>query len=123
MLWFLTNNKTVFLLLFICGFLLYGISLRNQYTPDDYIVVENNKQVQGGIKALPKIFTSYYNEKDGSRYGYRPLGEASFAIELNRPIPIADGFTGTSSRSTRRSIRASPTAGAWAGGLRRTAIR
>jgi hypothetical protein len=45
------------------------------------------------------------------------------AINLGRPIPVADGFTGDVITLDAASIRASRTADAWAAALHRTAIR
>ena len=65
----------------IAGFLLYGASLRNSYNIDDDYVCENHELVKQGIKGIPEIFTSRYNNSGGVTFGYRPVTIALYAIE------------------------------------------
>lgn len=72
------------LLLAFC-FVLYGNTLRNDYSLDDDLVTWNNPQVRQGIRALPEIFTTFYYEASGNAgtlaFGYRPVAKATYAIE------------------------------------------
>jgi len=74
-------NKYVLIILTVFAFILYGKSLFNQYALDDELVVYNNKTIDKGFKALPEIFTSFYSHTDKMQYGYRPIVQATFAIE------------------------------------------
>jgi protein O-mannosyl-transferase len=69
------------LIIIIIAFLLYGNSIRNDYSLDDSYVTQNNTKVQKGIAGIPKIFTSRYVDQEGNSFGYRPVAMASFAIE------------------------------------------
>jgi hypothetical protein len=70
-----------YLLIVVITFVIYGNSINNEYSIDDNIVVKNNKLVEGGIKALPEIFTSRYAVDPKQTYDYRPVVIASFAFE------------------------------------------
>ncbi|MBU1010575.1 MAG: DUF1736 domain-containing protein [Bacteroidetes bacterium] len=61
--------------------LFYANTLRNHYALDDYLVVENNKTIAQGIKAIPEILTSLYTTERSNSFGYRPMAQISFAIE------------------------------------------
>src|ERR1043165_1242183 len=75
------NRKVILFLLLGC-FLLYGKSIRNNYSMDDEFVVKNNQQVQKGIKAIPEIFrTTYVIDNQKSSYEYRPMVKAAYALE------------------------------------------
>ena len=80
-----TNNRkiTIWVIVAICvaGFLLYGGSLQNGYNLDDDYVCENHELVQQGIKGIPEIFASRYNNSGGVMFGYRPVTIALYAIE------------------------------------------
>lgn len=80
-----TNNRkiTIWVIVAICatGFLLYGGSLQNGYNLDDDYVCENHELVQQGIKGIPEIFASRYNNSGGVMFGYRPVTIAVYAIE------------------------------------------
>lgn len=80
-----TNNRkiTIWIIVAICaaGFLLYGGSLQNGYNLDDDYVCENHELVQQGIKGIPEIFASRYNNSGGVMFGYRPVTIAIYAIE------------------------------------------
>lgn len=79
------NNRkiTIWIIAAICvaGFLLYGGSLQNGYNLDDDYVCENHELVQQGIKGIPEIFASRYNNSGGVMFGYRPVTIAIYAIE------------------------------------------
>ena len=75
------NRKIILFLAFLC-FLIYGKSIKNNYSMDDEFVVRNNQQVQRGIEAIPEIFKStYVINSQKSSYEYRPLVKVSFALE------------------------------------------
>jgi tetratricopeptide (TPR) repeat protein len=91
-----TKNKTsklIFLLIIIIyTFILYGNTLNNKYSLDDYIIKgENSLLVKKGIGAIGEIFTSTYTTKSSvlagegpeKSYGYRPLVRTVFAIEYS----------------------------------------
>jgi tetratricopeptide (TPR) repeat protein len=78
------NRKTtiwIIAAIVVAGFLLYGASLRNGYNLDDDYVCENHELVKQGIKGIPEIFTSRYNNSGGVMFGYRPVTVAVYAIE------------------------------------------
>ncbi|MCX6256904.1 MAG: tetratricopeptide repeat protein [Bacteroidia bacterium] len=66
------------------AFILYGNTIKNDYSFDD-IYVTNNQEVKLGFSAIPKMFTSLYANmyEDGKplTFGYRPVVKATFAIE------------------------------------------
>ena len=74
---------TIWVIAAICaaGFLLYGGSLQNGYNLDDDYVCENHELVKQGIKGIPEIFASRYNNSGGVMFGYRPVTIAIYAIE------------------------------------------
>lgn len=65
----------------VLGFVLYGFSISNGYNIDDDYVCENHQLVKQGIKGIPEIFASRYNNSGGVLFGYRPVTIAIFAIE------------------------------------------
>lgn len=71
---------TIIIIVATC-FLLYGQSLSNGYNIDDDYVCENHQLVQQGIKGIPEIFASRYNNSNGVMFGYRPVTIAVYAIE------------------------------------------
>ena len=84
------ENRKIFILFFILGFILYGNSLFNQYALDDAIVITKNKFTKKGIEGIPEIlttefFTGFFGKEkklvSGGRY--RPLSVVTFAIEYN----------------------------------------
>ncbi|MBO4876298.1 MAG: tetratricopeptide repeat protein [Bacteroidales bacterium] len=79
-----SNSKatvwTIIIIVVTC-FLLYGQSLSNGYNIDDDYVCENHQLVQQGIKGIPEIFASRYNNSNGVMFGYRPVTIAVYAIE------------------------------------------
>lgn len=75
------NRRIVLFFFFLC-FLIYGKSIKNDYSMDDEFVVRNNMQVQQGVKAIPEIFrTTYVINSQKSNYEYRPIVKATFALE------------------------------------------
>lgn len=76
------QNRRITLFFILATFLIYGKSIKNDYSMDDEFVVRNNQQVQQGIKAIPEIFkTTYVINSQKSNYEYRPIVKASFALE------------------------------------------
>jgi len=66
----------------VVPFVLYVNILRNDYSIDDSYVTKKTNMTARGIKAIPKIFTSFYiNEGDDHKFDYRPMVKVSFAIE------------------------------------------
>lgn len=84
------TTKIIFLfVIVIFTFLLYGNTLQNQYSLDDYIIQGESAQlVKEGIRSIDDIFTSTYTSRSGAEgieksYGYRPLVRTLFAIEYS----------------------------------------
>ena len=75
------KNYLPVVIILLFSFILYGNTIRNKYSMDDDFVTYNNPAIQKGIKAIPEIFTSFYSEKEGYKYGYRPVVKSTFAIE------------------------------------------
>jgi len=74
------------LAILVVVFLVYGNSIMNDYNLDDPYVVSLDKvntQTMKGIKGIPEILFSSYNEGEGVTYGYRPLGKVTMAIEYS----------------------------------------
>lgn len=73
-------------ILFVFAFVLYGNTLKNGYSLDDFYVTSDNPVVKQGTKAIPHIFSSLYinmNAEGGGslNFGYRPITKAMFALE------------------------------------------
>lgn len=84
------NKKNWYFFLLVLSFLLYGNTLKNDYTIDDHYVT-NNVIIKKGLKALPEIFSSYYaSDENNNNYEYRPIVKATFALEYqlfnNNPL-------------------------------------
>ena len=84
------NKKTrmLFLLVIVLyTFVLYGNTLRNGYSLDDYIILGMETKLQeDGLKAIGDIFTTTYtsvSSVDGveKSYGYRPIVRLIYALE------------------------------------------
>lgn len=69
------------LILLLACFVLYGNTLRNDYTIDDALVTQKDNITSKGFSAIPKILTTFYADDKGQRYDYRPVVKLSFAIE------------------------------------------
>src|ERR1035437_9544609 len=76
------KRKIDWMIVMIIGlcFVLYGNTIPNHYSMDDELVTNTNKRVEGGIKAIPGIWTSLYSEGK-LKYEYRPVVKTVFAIE------------------------------------------
>ncbi|HAP70209.1 MAG TPA: hypothetical protein DCR04_10890 [Flavobacteriales bacterium] len=78
----LSKDRNVLLAITLCSILLYGLTLNNGYSIDDYLVSENLEMVNEGISGIPEIVTSYYGKTDlGTPYAYRPVTRVTFALE------------------------------------------
>lgn len=81
----MTKLRKYYILVFLFAFLLYGNSLKNNYSLDDEIVTSTYKQknprIEKGIKGIPGLFKSYYVETGKQNYDYRPVALVSFALE------------------------------------------
>ncbi len=78
---FIQKNKYQLIFL-LTAFFLYGNTLKNDYGLDDELVAGKKSIAAKGIKAIPKIFTSFHViDESGNTYEYRPLVKVSFAIE------------------------------------------
>lgn len=75
------RNRLFKLFIVLFTFLLYGNTITNHYSLDDYHISPDNDLLSQGISAIPGIFTSSYAEEGGMLYGYRPVTRTSFAIE------------------------------------------
>lgn len=80
------SDRRYYLLILVFSFILYGNTINNRYSIDDFYVTGSNPLVQQGIKAIPAIFSSYYisiNAEEGGQhnFGYRPIAKTTFAIE------------------------------------------
>ncbi len=75
------RNCWFYVIIIALTFGLYGNSVLNYYSLDDYHVTAGNSQTVQGIKAIPDILTTLYAEESGLSYGYRPLVRISFAID------------------------------------------
>jgi tetratricopeptide (TPR) repeat protein len=78
------------LLLAVLACIVYANSVPNQYALDDFLVLVENRYVQQGFEGLPTIFTSdifasYFEDMGAEQVlsggRYRPLAQATFAIE------------------------------------------
>ncbi len=79
--------RNYFLAILVFTFLLYGNSIKNDYSLDDnYVTVTNSKalgngRVAKGIKGIPEIFSTHYVESKEQSFEYRPIPLSTFAIE------------------------------------------
>lgn len=74
------NKHRLFLIIVVA--ILYGNTLKNNYSLDDSIVTESSNITAKGVKAIPKIIRSYYIERAKNvKFEYRPLVKVAFAIE------------------------------------------
>lgn len=80
-------NRLLYSILIIWCFVLYGNTIRNDYSLDDVLVTAQNEVVGRGLSAIPEIFTSFYYQTSGNvgslAFGYRPITKATFALEAS----------------------------------------
>lgn len=74
--------KTALLLLVLCGFLVYGNSIGNDFNLDDSYYTAGNSLTANGIAAIPDLLTqpTIYGAR-GVGYDYRPVTAVSFALQ------------------------------------------
>lgn len=77
------NPRWYAIIIVLFCFILYGNTIRNNYSLDDEIVVENHPLVEQGISAIPKIITSQYSLQKDLKFGYRPVIFITYAIEYS----------------------------------------
>jgi hypothetical protein len=77
------QNKSILIVLFLFGALLYSNTLSHNYVLDDFSVIKENLIVKKGISAIPEIFKTHYRQGYGYTQGnlYRPLALSLFAIQ------------------------------------------
>ncbi len=75
------SNKKSFLLIAILTFIIYGNSIKNDYSLDDHLVIKNHPYTTKGLKGLKDIFTHHSFYEYRNKYSYRPILLTSFAIE------------------------------------------
>lgn len=68
----------VCIIAFCC--ILYLNSVPNHFSMDDELVTNNNKRIEGGIKAIPGIWMTRYSEGK-LKFEYRPVVKTTFALE------------------------------------------
>ena len=77
-----SKSKLLFILYFaVLCFILYGNTVYNSYSLDDEIVTANNPMIQKGIKGIPEIFTTLYQNQENFKYEYRPIVKLTYAME------------------------------------------
>lgn len=74
------KNRTVFLIITVMCFILYGNSLQNGYNFDDAWAFQD-KGTTDLLTGLQKSFTSNYVSIGDVKYGYRPVSSAVFDLE------------------------------------------
>lgn len=78
----LASDRWIFVFSVVFSLLLYGGTLNNGYSIDDYLVAENLEMVNQGVAGIPEILTTYYGETDlGNPFEYRPVTRITFALE------------------------------------------
>ena len=82
------KNKQVYLIIILCGILLYGNTINHAYTLDDAIVITDNSFTKKGFSGIwdqlsNDQFMGFYGEKKSLVSGgrYRPLSMVMFNIE------------------------------------------
>lgn len=77
------RKLNVVFVFFLLAFIYYGITIKNFYSLDDNLVVYNVPKVMKGIKGIPEILTTRYAQHGEHTYGYRPVTQISFALEVS----------------------------------------
>ena len=72
----------IYIILILFVFLLYGNTLRNDYSLDDNLIFLDNPLIEKGISGLPEIFTTKYVSRDDRSYDYRPIVKLSAGIDF-----------------------------------------
>ena len=75
------SYRIISLIILSCVFILYGNSIKNEYSLDDEIINYKNPRVAKGIRGIPEIFTTHHVQTTKSNYAYRPVVLITFALE------------------------------------------
>lgn len=77
------TDRKIYLFIFAFCFLLYGNTIKNNFSLDDEYVSRNHEQIKKGFGGIPEIFTTYYTSGSNTThlYGYRPITKLTYAIE------------------------------------------
>ncbi|HCQ30183.1 MAG TPA: hypothetical protein DIU39_07850 [Flavobacteriales bacterium] len=75
------SNKKAFLLIAVLTFLVFGNSIKNDYSLDDHLVIKNHPYTTKGIKGIKDIFTHHSFYEYRNKYAYRPILLTTFALE------------------------------------------
>jgi len=104
------KNFYKYLSVIILTFILYGNTLFHDYALDDTMVIVENEYTMSGFKGLDEIFTENFfsglferkniNLVAGGRY--RPLSQASFAVEWQ--LIMGTAFDGINQESLERKM-------------------
>ncbi|QLH45470.1 MAG: hypothetical protein HWD58_07575 [Bacteroidota bacterium] len=86
----LLHGYIPYLLIVLCGVLLYANTFRHEFALDDEMIIVSNDYVQKGVAGIPEIMTTdmfdSYNKANKAEAGlsggrFRPLSMISFALE------------------------------------------
>ena len=77
----LNTPRNVYFLLFVAAFILYGNTLRNEYSMDDNLVLQGNSMIDKGWKGIPELFTTKYVVLNKKAFDYRPIVKLSVGID------------------------------------------
>ena len=75
------SNKKAFLLITVLVFIIFGNSIKNDYSLDDHLVTKNHIYTSKGFKGIKDIFTHHSFYEYRNKYSYRPILLTTFAIE------------------------------------------
>lgn len=80
-----SSRNIIILAVVVVVFIVYGGTINNGYVLDSVDFIQNNPEIQKGIKGIPDFFTQSFNHSINALsekgIGYRPLTITSFAIE------------------------------------------
>ena len=74
------RNRLFKLIIIVFSFVLYGNTIYNHYSLDDYHISAEDALLEEGISAIPEIFTSTYAEEGGMNYVYSHLTRFGLGI-------------------------------------------
>jgi Flp pilus assembly protein TadD len=63
------------------AFIQFANTLDHEYAWDDKIVILENPNVKKGVQGIPAFFVKSHSDYIHDRYGYRPIVQATFALE------------------------------------------
>ncbi|MFT4570929.1 MAG: hypothetical protein ACI8TX_001826 [Hyphomicrobiaceae bacterium] len=67
--------------IFVVSFAIYGRSLGNGYSIDDYFITQCHHQTSRGLEAIPEILTTNYMYQGSNGAAYRPVPRIAFAVQ------------------------------------------